>query len=57
MDESHIGSHPRNFPAMDESGLCDPCYELQVADKTVSCVDVPPSLNPTYIQRVVIPIE
>ncbi|CAD7959106.1 unnamed protein product [Amoebophrya sp. A25] len=47
----------RDLPAMDENGLCDPTWIVQVQNKQQVSLQVPPSLNPTYVQRVVIPYE
>jgi hypothetical protein len=47
----------RNLPALDDNGLCEPCWKISVGDQTVLCDDVPSSLNPAYVSRVVIPLR
>eukprot|EP00397_Hematodinium_sp_SG-2012_P000120 GEMP01000120.1.p1 GENE.GEMP01000120.1~~GEMP01000120.1.p1 ORF type:complete len:2655 (+),score=533.33 GEMP01000120.1:60-8024(+) len=47
----------KNLPAMDEDGLSDPCWRILVEEKTVECIDVPKTLDPVYLQRVVIPVK
>lgn len=47
----------RHFPAMDENGLCDPVFTIEVANTSATCLEVPPTLNPTYLKRVVLPFE
>ena len=46
-----------NFPAMDENGLCDPVWTLEVGNASTSCYEVPPTLNPTYVNRCVLPFK
>jgi len=47
----------KNLPSMDDDGLTDPCWRIQVEDREISCDDVPKTLNPTYLQRLVIPLK
>ena len=48
----------RNLAATDADGLTDPVYEIQVGSKKMRTSNVTAkSLNPTFMQRVCIPIE
>jgi len=48
----------RSLPCMDPDGLCDPCFTVRLADKTVDfTTEVPKSMNPTFMLRTVIPIN
>jgi len=48
----------RDLPAMDDDGLSNPCYKIQVLDKTIwNPGGESKSLSPSFMHRVVIPFE